>query len=111
MDTSDFCNKIRAEKPKTTYAALETQYRVNRWYLWQFIHRDDYRPPAKIAAALGIQVYEPAPVCLKCGKLHPLVKSCKAAPRRRTRAWSDTPIAEMPAELLRWKLDNREVIE
>lgn len=86
-----------------TYAVLETRYRVNRWYLWQFIHRDDYQPPPKVAAALGIQIYQPAPVCPRCGIVH-VAKRCT----RRAVAWSQTPIAVLPVDVLRWKLDNRE---
>lgn len=54
-------------------------------------------------AILHLPQYAPAPVCPRCGEVH-TKKSC---PRERV-PWSQRPWRDIPAALLRWKLDNRE---
>lgn len=41
---------------KETYANLEKQYGVNRFYLWKIIHNPDYTPPVNVLRTLGIGV-------------------------------------------------------
>src|SRR3990167_9978334 len=74
---NDFRVRIRAEKPLSTYTILEEEYGVNRYYLWHIINTDNYDPPDRIKEKLGIQIFKPAPICLKCGNVH-VTKKCMA---------------------------------
>lgn len=78
LEDSEFRANLRAEKAKSTYAALERKYGVNQFYLWNMIRRDDYIPPPKVAAALGITVLRLAPACAQCGEVHTIDGVCTA---------------------------------
>ena len=98
---ADFRVKIRQEKTYFTYEQLEEMYGVNRYYLWHIINNDDYVPPEWAQNRLGIRVYKPAPVCVKCGEVH-VTKRCTKNDVQPVRRWRD-----LPPELLRLALEYR----
>ncbi len=103
LDITEFREKLTAEKQKATYSALVNKYGVNRYYLWNIINDECYKPPFKVALKLGIKTYAPAPVCAWCGEVH---VSSRCPHRRRPYR----TISEMPTSVLLWKLENREAM-
>ena len=77
--------KITEEKQKAIYAELETEYGVNRYYLWNIINHADYEPPAWVCEKLGIAVYKPAPVCPRCNVVH--LGRCKRTPAKQRKRY------------------------
>lgn len=63
-----------------------------------------YPIPRKWHHRLGVRETKPAPVCLECGEVHIKNGRCPRLPR------AYRAIVDMPAGLLRWKLENREVL-
>jgi hypothetical protein len=92
----EFRQKIKIEKRWDTYDILARRYRVNKFYLWEIIHHDDYNPPPTVYKILGIPVISEVQVisgsippgsqslgasyCIDCGKPfipnHPRRKKC-----------------------------------
>jgi hypothetical protein len=54
--------------------------------------------------ALGLPAYKSVPACSVCGGVH-LLKSC---PIQRAKQWHE--LFDIPSNVLRWQLDNREVL-
>ena len=97
----EFRAKIKAKKANCTYDQLEEAYGINRWYFWQLINDDSYTPPEQVQTALGIQTFKPAPVCSVCGEVHTTSRCTK-----KKRKYKD--LFSMPAEVLRYQIENRE---
>ena len=57
--------------------------------------------PKKWHTKLGIRIYKPAPVCVKCGEVH-VTKRCTKNDVQPVRRWRD-----LPPELLRLALEYR----
>ncbi len=62
-----------------------------------------YPIPHKWLRRLGLPETKPAPVCRHCGEVH---VSSRCPHRRRPYR----TISEMPTEVLKWKLENREAV-
>lgn len=60
-----------------------------------------YPVPKKWHAHFGLRVMLPAPACLRCGGVH-TTRRCTAIPVQHNSLFA------MPAEVLRWKIENRE---
>ena len=111
LELDHFRSVIIEKKRHKTYKVLERELCVNRWYLWQIIHDENYQPPARICAKLGIAKYEPAPVCLVHGIVHCYDCSkeiVKPKPKTRNRAYKS--LYDWPVHLLRAAIENREEI-
>lgn len=112
--------EIIAKLAFCTYAKLEREYHVNRYYLWHIVNKSGYQPPAKVCAQLGIVRLEPAPVCAVHGVVHcydcetqrprPIRKPGKPRPRRAINladpvSAAATILNHMPAENVRRLVD------
>jgi hypothetical protein len=66
--------------------------------------RDGIEPKgASKRLAFDLPATAPVPICPRHGVAHK-----GRCPRRKS--WNETPIAEQPAALLRWRLKNREIV-
>ncbi len=67
-----------------SWSKIGSEYGVNK--AMARLIAGGYKPGHKIAKLLNIQVYEPAPVCAKCGAVH-TTKRCTANDKPSGRQW------------------------
>lgn len=68
-----------------------------------------YEPRStKIRSQLGLSNFYTVEACKKCGKLHDTIKTCPDK-RKKPIRHSDKKLINMPSDVLRWKLINREI--
>jgi hypothetical protein len=96
-------NEIRDFHKSKSYTFLADFYGVNKYYLWHIANDEEPKIPVHIAIKLGLVVFQPAPVCPRCGIVH-VTKRCTAndKPRAYTR-WADMPVRDVL-----WAIQNRE---
>jgi hypothetical protein len=87
------------------WRAVGAAYGITAGMAWR-IARQGYEPKDPlIRIKLELPARAMAPVCRRCGAVH-VSKRCS---RSRRRVYRD--LSEMPVELLRWQMENREVMD
>lgn len=102
-DLSDFrkklINAIKVEKT-TTYAQLERETGVNRFYFWSMVNHPDYEPSERVCSQLGIRFYRKYSICPKCNDFHDIERTCPKQKKPQTkRKYQPRFRVDLPVEI------------
>jgi hypothetical protein len=105
MDIGYIVHKLQKSYLKLqNWRDVGAEFGITGGMAWR-IARQGYEPKdAGIRIRLGLPARAMVPVCRRCGIVH-VSKRCS----RRRRVYRE--LYEMPEEVLRWKMENREVME